>query len=159
MSSLNAERTYSQPGLYLGTSAFTAAGGKGSFDPPGMQPHEYLSQLMALSSAGRRNAKITRYINGRCLLPEKFKGYRLRVTEGELKGLWLTRIDVTTKGGTAFRGSPNWQEVSLRPDQFQINPRFQEDESAAWLGLSQQNALTFQTIILSTGIQTEIVDP
>ena len=92
-------------------------------------------------------------------MPEKFKGYRLRVTEGELKGLWLTRIDVTTKGGTAFRSSPNWQEVSLRPDQFQINPRFQEDESAAWLGLSQQNALTFQTIILRTGIQTEIVAP
>ncbi len=115
--------------------------------------------LMAFSSAGRREAKIGRYINGRCLLPEKFKGYRLRVTEGELKGLWLTRIDVTTKGGIAFRGSPNWQEVSLRPDQFQINPRFQEDESAAWLGLSQQNALTFQTIVLSAGIQTEIVDP
>ena len=114
---------------------------------------------MALSSAGRRDAKIARYIDGGCLLPEKFNGYRLRVTEGELKGLWLTRIDVTTKGGIAFRGSPNWQEVSLRPDQFQINPRFQEDESAAWLGLSQQNALTFQTIILSAGIQTEIVDP
>jgi len=114
---------------------------------------------MGFRSAGRRDAKIARYINGRCLLPEKFKGYRLRVTEGELKGLWLTRIDVTTKGGIAFRSSPNWQEVSLRPDQFQINPRFQEDESAAWLGLSQQNALTFQTIILSTGIQTEIVAP
>jgi hypothetical protein len=98
-------------------------------------------------------------LTGGVYLPEKFKGYRLRVTEGELKGLWLTRIDVTTKGGIAFRGSPNWQEVSLRPDLFQINPRFQEDESAAWLGLSQQNALTFQTIIMSTGIQTEIVAP
>jgi hypothetical protein len=43
MSSLNVERTYSEPGLYLGTSAFTAAGWQRSFDPPGMQPREYLS--------------------------------------------------------------------------------------------------------------------
>jgi hypothetical protein len=46
-----------------------------------------------------------------------------------------------------------------RSNNVQIDPRFQEDESAAWLGLSQQNALTFETIVLSTGIQTEIVDP
>src|SRR5260370_7104991 len=97
-------------------------------------------------SGGRRDAKIARYINGRCLLPEKFKGYRLRVTEGELKGLWLTRIDVTTKGEIAFRSSPNWQEVSLRPDQFQINPRFQEHDSAAWLRLSHQTPLPFPPI-------------
>jgi hypothetical protein len=158
MSSLNVERTYSEPGLYLGRSTFTAAGWQGHSIHRNAAPRISFA-LMALSSAGRGNAKIARYINGRCLLPEKFKGYRLRVTEGELKGLWLTRIDVTTKDGIAFRGSPNWQEVSLRPDQFQINPRFQEDESAAWLGLSQQNALTFQTIVLSTGIQMEIVDP
>src|SRR5260370_40668050 len=92
-------------------------------------------------SAGRRDSKIARYINGRCLLPEKFKGYRLRVTEGELKGMGLTRIDVTTKGGIAFRGSPNWQEDSWRPEQVQINPRFEDDESAACLVLSQLKSL------------------
>jgi hypothetical protein len=37
------ERPYSEPGLYLGTSAFTAAGWQGSFYPPGMQPREFLT--------------------------------------------------------------------------------------------------------------------
>jgi hypothetical protein len=43
MNSLNVERPHSEPGLFLGTSAFTAAGWQGSFYPPGMQPREYLS--------------------------------------------------------------------------------------------------------------------
>ena len=43
MSSLQVLRPYSEPDLYLGTSAFTASGWQGSFYPKGMQPHEYLS--------------------------------------------------------------------------------------------------------------------
>jgi uncharacterized protein YecE (DUF72 family) len=43
ISSLNVVRPYSEPNLYLGTSAFTAAGWQGSFYPKGMQPREYLS--------------------------------------------------------------------------------------------------------------------
>jgi uncharacterized protein YecE (DUF72 family) len=43
MTSLRLERPYSEPGLYLGTSAFTAAGWQGSFYPKGMQPGQYLS--------------------------------------------------------------------------------------------------------------------
>jgi uncharacterized protein YecE (DUF72 family) len=39
----NIERPYSEPGLYLGTSAFTAAGWQGSFYPPGMQSREFLT--------------------------------------------------------------------------------------------------------------------
>jgi hypothetical protein len=41
--SLNVERPYSEPGLFLGTSAFTSAGWPGSFYPVGMKPPEYLS--------------------------------------------------------------------------------------------------------------------
>jgi uncharacterized protein YecE (DUF72 family) len=37
------ERPYSEPALYLGTSAFTAAGWAGTFYPPGMAPKQYLS--------------------------------------------------------------------------------------------------------------------
>lgn len=40
--SLKVERPYSEPGLYLGTRAFTAAGWPGSFYPPGMKPANYL---------------------------------------------------------------------------------------------------------------------
>ena len=40
---LSAERPYSEPDLYLGTSAFTASVWQGSFYPKAMQPHEYLS--------------------------------------------------------------------------------------------------------------------
>jgi uncharacterized protein YecE (DUF72 family) len=40
---LNVERPYSEPGLYLGTSAFTANGWQGSFYQPGMQPREFLT--------------------------------------------------------------------------------------------------------------------
>ncbi len=43
ISGLNVVRPYSEPNLYLGTSAFTAAGWQGSFYPKGMQPREYLS--------------------------------------------------------------------------------------------------------------------
>jgi len=40
--SLNVERPYSEAGLFLGTSAFTAAGWPGSFYPVGMKSSEYL---------------------------------------------------------------------------------------------------------------------
>ena len=43
MSSLQMLRPYSEPDLYLGTSAFTASVWQGSFYPKGMQPHEYPS--------------------------------------------------------------------------------------------------------------------
>jgi len=39
---LKVERPYSEPGLFLGTSAFTAAGWPGSFYPVGMKPADYL---------------------------------------------------------------------------------------------------------------------
>jgi len=41
--SLKVERPYSELGLFLGTSAFTANGWPGSFYPVGMKPTEYLS--------------------------------------------------------------------------------------------------------------------
>ncbi len=39
---LKVERPYFEPGIYLGTSAFTAAGWEGSFYPRGMKPHDFL---------------------------------------------------------------------------------------------------------------------
>jgi uncharacterized protein YecE (DUF72 family) len=41
--SLNVGRPYSEPGLFLGTSAFTAAGWSGSFYPVGMRPADHLT--------------------------------------------------------------------------------------------------------------------
>jgi uncharacterized protein YecE (DUF72 family) len=41
--SLRVERRYSEPGLLLGTSSFTADGWQGSFYPPGMQTGNFLS--------------------------------------------------------------------------------------------------------------------
>jgi len=41
--SLKVERRYSEPGLLLGTSSFTADGCQGSFYPPGMQTGNFLS--------------------------------------------------------------------------------------------------------------------
>jgi Protein of unknown function DUF72 len=41
--SLKVERPYSEPGLLLGTSAFTANGWAGEFYPPGMKPRDFLS--------------------------------------------------------------------------------------------------------------------
>jgi uncharacterized protein YecE (DUF72 family) len=43
VNSLNVERPYSEPGLLLGTSAFTANGWAGAFYPPSMKPHDFLS--------------------------------------------------------------------------------------------------------------------
>jgi uncharacterized protein YecE (DUF72 family) len=41
--SLDVERPYSEPGLLLGTSAFTANGWPGAFYPAGMKPPDFLS--------------------------------------------------------------------------------------------------------------------
>jgi uncharacterized protein YecE (DUF72 family) len=41
--SLKVERPFSLPGIFLGTSAFTAAGWEGSFYPRGMQSRDFLS--------------------------------------------------------------------------------------------------------------------
>jgi uncharacterized protein YecE (DUF72 family) len=43
VNSLNVERPYSEPGLLLGTSAFTANGWAGTFYPPGMKARDFLS--------------------------------------------------------------------------------------------------------------------
>jgi uncharacterized protein YecE (DUF72 family) len=43
VNSLNLKRPYSEPGLLLGTSAFSANGWAGAFYPPGMKPHDFLS--------------------------------------------------------------------------------------------------------------------
>jgi len=43
VSRLEVNRPYQEPGLLLGTSAFTAAGWPGSFYPAGMKPADYLS--------------------------------------------------------------------------------------------------------------------
>jgi Protein of unknown function DUF72 len=43
VNSLNVERPYSEPGLLLGTSAFTANGWPGTFYPAGMKPTDFLS--------------------------------------------------------------------------------------------------------------------
>jgi uncharacterized protein YecE (DUF72 family) len=40
---LNVERPNSEPGLLLGTSAFTANGWTGAFYPPGMKPRDFLT--------------------------------------------------------------------------------------------------------------------
>jgi hypothetical protein len=77
--------------------------------------------------------------------------------DGEFKGLWLSRIDVT-KPGLPFLGAPNWQEVSLHPERYQINPKF-GDESATWIGHSAEAAQLYQTIVSNAGIQTETVEP
>jgi uncharacterized protein YecE (DUF72 family) len=47
VNSLNVERPYSEPGLLLGTSAFTANGWAGVFYPPGMKPHDFLTYYSA----------------------------------------------------------------------------------------------------------------
>jgi Protein of unknown function DUF72 len=41
--SVNVERPYSESGLLLGTSAFTAKGWPGAFYPPGMKQNDFLS--------------------------------------------------------------------------------------------------------------------
>ena len=43
VNSLAVERPYSEPGLFIGTSAFTANGWSGAFYPPGMKPQGFLS--------------------------------------------------------------------------------------------------------------------
>jgi uncharacterized protein YecE (DUF72 family) len=43
VNALNVERPYSEPGLLLGTSAFTAAGWEGSFYPASVKSRDFLS--------------------------------------------------------------------------------------------------------------------
>jgi hypothetical protein len=130
-----------QPVAYVSSPAYTSlsgASGPGQESPP---PQQSCDSLLLW----------------RCFI-SPFTGFRLRVIEGALKGHWLTGIDVS-KGGMPFRTGPSWPEVALHPDEFQINPRFHDDEKAAWSGFTKERAQTFQRIVLSTGIQTEIVEP
>jgi hypothetical protein len=65
VNSLGVERPYSDPGLLLGTSSFTADGWRGSFYPPGMQTRNYLAYYATQSPTGTSRA-------GRCLaLPHR----------------------------------------------------------------------------------------
>jgi hypothetical protein len=59
VNSLNVERPYSEPGLLLGTSAFTANGWAGAFYPPGMKPHDFLSYMRNNSRPLKLTAHIT----------------------------------------------------------------------------------------------------
>jgi hypothetical protein len=52
--SLHVERPYYEPGLLLGTSAFTAAGWEGSFYPAGMKPRDRLSTELEMREASRK---------------------------------------------------------------------------------------------------------
>jgi uncharacterized protein YecE (DUF72 family) len=42
VNSLKTDRPYTEPGLFLGTSAFTASGWQGTFYPAGIKPSDYL---------------------------------------------------------------------------------------------------------------------
>jgi len=42
-SSLSVARPYTEPGIYLGTSSFTASGWEGNFYPAGVKPRDFLS--------------------------------------------------------------------------------------------------------------------
>jgi len=88
---------------------------------------------------------------------QKFKGFRLRVTEGELRGQWLTGISVSQNSLPVQ--VLNWEEVVRRADQFVCNPTFHPNEQAAWAGFTKQNAQTAQTLVSRSGIRTEIVEP
>jgi hypothetical protein len=52
--SLALELPYSELGLPLGTSSFTADGWQGSFYPPGMQTHNFLPYYATRSTFQRR---------------------------------------------------------------------------------------------------------
>jgi hypothetical protein len=64
MSSLQMVRQYSEPALYLGTSAFTANGWAGSFYPAGMQSRDYLSHYAKTFRTVEVDSSFTRH----CLL-------------------------------------------------------------------------------------------
>jgi len=91
------------------------------------------------------------------VIPLAFTGYRLRGTEGQFKGLWLTNISVS-QGGLPVQVL-NWENIARRANQYLFNPTFHADEKAAWGGFTLQNAQLFQSITSHCGIPTEIVEP
>jgi hypothetical protein len=62
VNSLNVERLYSEPGLLLGTSAFTANGWAGAFDPPGMKPHDFHNALRSKIVGQEEGVQETRIV-------------------------------------------------------------------------------------------------
>jgi hypothetical protein len=60
VNSLAVKRPYSESGLLLGTSSFTADGWQGSFYPPGMQTRNFLSYYATQFKAAEIDSSILR---------------------------------------------------------------------------------------------------
>jgi hypothetical protein len=116
---------------------------------------------MGVNSGGFNVVAQTRRLMLACstlgVLPVAYTGFRLRVTQGQLAGQWLTGLYVSQNGLPVQ--VLNWEEIVRRANQFTFNPTFHPDEKAAWGGFTIENAQTFQALVAHTGIQTEIVEP
>jgi hypothetical protein len=81
--------------------------------------------------------------------------YRLKVSQGELAGSFLSRTDVF-RGGVPFQVT-NWSAVLAHIESYEFRPTFVADEEGAWRSISAGPAERFQAILRYLGIESEIV--
>ena len=81
--------------------------------------------------------------------------YRLKVSQGELAGSFLSRLDVF-RGGVPFQVT-NWSGVLAHLESYEFRPTFVADEEGAWRSMSVEAAERFQAILRYLGIESEIV--
>jgi hypothetical protein len=80
---------------------------------------------------------------------------RLKVSQGELAGSFLSRLDVF-RGGVPFQVT-NWSGVLAHLESYEFRPAFVADEEGAWRSISAEPAERFQAILRYLGIESEII--
>ena len=79
--------------------------------------------------------------------------YRLKVSQGELAGSFLSRLDVF-RGGVPFQVT-NWSGVLAHLESYEFRPTFVADEEGAWRSISAEATERFQAILRYLGIESE----
>jgi hypothetical protein len=81
--------------------------------------------------------------------------YRLKVSQGEFAGSFLSRLAVF-RGGVPFQVT-NWSAVLAHLESYEFRPAFVADEEGAWRSISAEAAERFQAILRYSGIESEMV--
>jgi hypothetical protein len=80
---------------------------------------------------------------------------RLKVSQGELAGSFLSRLEVF-RGGVPFQVT-NWSGILAHLESYEFRPTFVADEEGAWRSISAEPAERFQAILRYLRIESEII--
>jgi hypothetical protein len=89
------------------------------------------------------------------VLPDADGPFKLRVTDGKLKGSWLRTITVS-KGEAPFEVT-NWESIHRDRSQYVFNPQFVNEEKGACKFFFRSVAEMQKQILTEQGTKTKVV--